>query len=146
LKSVFRKPLPLTNTNLANRNELSKRNQLPISGTFPKEYLRYDDDRLPKHLLQNLLSKYQSIYGTPFFDPDPEFNIEFNQAYIDRKRQQGRTIEKLITIAAGTERETRVKAIECPFRLTTHPDLIRVGYECGFGENNSMGFGMVKAE
>jgi CRISPR-associated endoribonuclease Cas6 len=34
--------------------------------------------------------------------------------------------------------------MEAPFTITADPQLIQLGYECGFGENNSAGFGMVE--
>ncbi|MEI6848119.1 MAG: CRISPR-associated endoribonuclease Cas6 [Chlorobiaceae bacterium] len=33
-----------------------------------------------------------------------------------------------------------------PFRIEAPSELIEVGYECGFGEKNSQGFGMVKVD
>jgi len=118
----------------------------PSSGMNTKEYLRYDDSRLPETLRNTLRAKYRGLYGTELPDRDLPFTVTFAEPYLRRMREKGRGVEKLITIKDGDEEETRVKAIECPFTMTGDPELIKIGYECGFGENNPMGFGMVQAE
>ena len=118
----------------------------PSTGMNTKEYLRYDDRRLPGILMHNLQAKYRGIYGNEPPESRIPFSITFESGYLKRMQDKGRSVEKLITIKDVNGRETRVKAIECPFTVTGHPELIKVGYECGFGENNSMGFGMVKVD
>jgi CRISPR-associated endoribonuclease Cas6 len=53
-------------------------------------------------------------------------------------------VQKLITLKEGRSDETKIKGTLAPFRLRAPRELMEVGYECGFGEKNSMGFGMVK--
>ncbi len=113
-------------------------------GKSGKYYLRHNDPRLATLLKENILAKYQMLHQKPFSSPEFDFQITFNKSFIDKQRKRGKRIEKLITIAEGTERETKVKAILCPFTISAPPELIKIGYECGFGENNAMGFGMVK--
>jgi len=115
----------------------------PSSGKSTKEYLRYDDARLPGSLLNNLQAKYRGLNGCEPTESDTPFTVTFSEPYLRRLREKGRSVEKLIAIKDGEEEETRVKAIECPFTITGSPELIKIGYECGFGENNPMGFGMV---
>jgi CRISPR-associated endoribonuclease Cas6 len=42
------------------------------------------------------------------------------------------------------EHPIEIIANEIPFTLSGNSELIKVGYECGFGEKNSTGFGMVE--
>ena len=58
--------------------------------------------------------------------------------YIARK--QGR-IHKLIRY-----KDTDIFCYLAPFEVEGDPALIRNGYECGFGEGNSKGFGMVEMD
>jgi len=116
----------------------------PSAGMNTKEYLRYDDPRLSDMLLHNLQAKYRGLFGCEPPENGVPFSMKFEEEYLKRVRDKGRSVEKLITIKDSNGRETRVKAIQCPFTVTGNPELIKVGYECGFGENNSMGFGMVK--
>ena len=115
----------------------------PSSGMNTKEYLRYDDNRLPDMLLHNLQAKYRGIYGAEPPEGSVPFSIMFEVGYLKRMQEKGRSVEKLITIKDANGKESRVKDIECPFTVTGHPELIKVGYECGFGVNNAMGLGMV---
>ncbi len=39
--------------------------------------------------------------------------------------------------------QIKIKAMEAPFFIEADSDLIRLGYECGWGEKNSAGFGCV---
>ena len=55
-------------------------------------------------------------------------------------------VQKLIALKEGRSDETMVKGTLAPFRLQAPKELIEVGYECGFGEKNSQGFGMVKVD
>ena len=38
----------------------------------------------------------------------------------------------------------KIKGIMCPFGVSGSPALIQIGYECGFGDKNSAGFGMAE--
>ncbi len=118
--------------------------KIDARGNHIKHFLRPYDPRVPGLIKQNLIHKYETLYEKPYAHGDAEFKFEFKKDYLQRQLKKGRGIEKLITIAEGTQRETRVKAILCPFTIQADPELIKIGYECGFGNNNSMGFGMVK--
>jgi CRISPR-associated endoribonuclease Cas6 len=48
---------------------------------------------------------------------------------------------KLLLIKAGTEQETKIRGFTFDFEITATSELIEMGYEAGFGEKNSMGFG-----
>jgi CRISPR-associated endoribonuclease Cas6 len=39
---------------------------------------------------------------------------------------------------------TKVKGFELQFWAEGNPELLKIGYEAGFGERNAQGFGMVK--
>lgn len=112
----------------------------------PAHYLRYDDPRLSLLLKQNLMNKYAALHGKPFTGEDTECQVRFSESYLRRRQAQGKSVEKLITVKAGTPEETRIKAIECPFSITASPELLKVGYDCGFGEKCSQGFGMMKLD
>ena len=54
---------------------------------------------------------------------------------------QGR-ISKLIHFKK-TDNNVKIKGFEAPFRITADPGLIGIGYDCGFGNDNSAGMGCV---
>lgn len=111
------------------------------NGKLVPYYYRINDKGLIENMKLNLLRKYKILYGK---DLEVEnFEIEFDKTYIERKNG---VVSKLITIAERSQYESKIKGIMCDFRIKTKPELIKVGYECGFGGKNSMGFGFVEVK
>ncbi len=94
----------------------------------PSEKLAYING-----LKTNLLRKYRLINGSEF-SGDETFDFSFDPLYIIKKKGK---IRKNIKF-----KSSHIIAMEAPFTISAAPELIRVGYECGFGINNSDGFGM----
>jgi CRISPR-associated endoribonuclease Cas6 len=40
---------------------------------------------------------------------------------------------------------TKIKGFEVPFKIIAGPELIKIGYDCGFGNDNSAGMGCVES-
>ncbi|WP_162141858.1 CRISPR-associated endoribonuclease Cas6 [Leptospira inadai] len=78
----------------------------------------------------NLLSKYKSVF--PMAD--------LSQAQI-RILALESPKSRLVRIKSGSEAETFVRAFQFPFELSGPPELIRIAYQAGIGEKNSLGFG-----
>ncbi len=96
-------------------------------------YCLPDDPEFSSLVRQNLIGKHQAIYGrTP---ADDSLTFRYDTAYIQRKR--GR-VTRLVDFKG-----IKIRGVLCPFTVTGSPSLIQVGYECGFGDKNSAGFGMV---
>ena len=103
------------------------------NGQRRTHYCLPDDPELSKLICQNLLRKHEAIHGrTP---RDDALSFRFDEAYIRRK--QGR-VTRLVDFKG-----IKIRGILCPFHVSGSPALIQVGYECGFGDKNSAGFGMV---
>jgi CRISPR-associated endoribonuclease Cas6 len=112
----------------------------------PEQYAQYlypGDPEFKRVLFENLCRKYQTLHGRSIECSEADFEFELNRAYVER--MQGK-IQKLITIKEGWSDETKIKGTLAPFRIRAPRELIEVGYECGFGEKNSQGFGMVKTD
>ena len=105
-------------------------------GELKTYYYRFDDEELSTALLSNLKNKYKLIHGEESKSVDERFNVTFDKDYVEKKN--GR-ISKLVDF-----KDVRIKGIFAPFTVTGNPELIRLGYQAGFGEKGSMGFGMVK--
>ena len=108
-------------------------------GKLQSYYYRPTDPELGEALRKNLLSKYQIITGE--ICRDPHLEIAFDMDYF--KRRQGR-VSKLLHIKEGTAAETQIKTFAMPFAIRGNPELIRVAWECGLGDKNSLGLGMVE--
>ncbi len=96
-------------------------------------YLRPDDPEFSECVRQNLLHKYAALYGG--HPADDRLTLEFDADYLARHRGTKTVLYK---------DDIQLVGAFCPFVLTGSTELMRVGYECGFGEKNSNGLGMVE--
>ena len=111
------------------------------NGKLRPYYYRPNDAKLGEAVRQNLLQKYEIIHGHTPEDGRLEFTID--AAYLASKGGPEK-VSKLITIKEGEPEETRIKGFACPFTLQGNPELMQVAWECGVGDHNSMGCGMVE--
>lgn len=103
-------------------------------GKFGARYLRADDPQLSQALRENLVKKFRLVHGRE--PASHQFSLEFDRDYLRRK---GEEIYRLVDYKG-----TQIKAILAPCVVRGSPELIEIGYDAGFGEKNSMGFGMVE--
>ena len=117
------------------------------NGFLEQHYLDYMNPGERNHFIENikknLISKYQTFYKKDYPDDGREFNFRFDVNYIAKR--QGK-ISKLIHFKKIDENiKTKIKGFEAPFTVVADPVLIKIGYDCGFGNGGSMGFGCVKS-
>ncbi len=105
------------------------------NGLRRKQFIRADDLRFGALVKANLEEKYRVLLGA---EPDGAIRFAFDEEYI--RRRGG--VDKISKLAQY--KGTKIKAWQAPFTVTGDPALIRLGWECGFGEANSKGFGMVE--
>ncbi len=107
-------------------------------------YIRFSDDinLINKIFNNNLKNKFKLIKRREYDGEDLIF--EWDRNYINRALSKNKRITKKISIFSGNNVIDVIGNL-APFRLRGNPELIEIGYEAGFGEKNSMGFGMVKA-
>lgn len=96
-------------------------------------YLSIDEVAFAEKIKDNLTRKYRLLYGKP--PDDGDFTMEFGRDYIKANKKVSRLIK-----FKGID----IRGYMLPFVLKGVPELIKIGYECGFGDKNSLGFGMVK--
>ncbi|MCK6614896.1 MAG: CRISPR-associated endoribonuclease Cas6 [Ignavibacteriaceae bacterium] len=102
-------------------------------------YLRHTDtEELDRIVSANLTKKYRIISGEQ--DYSGEVAIRFDEKYIAEHTR----ITKKVTIDERGEYPIDIIGLQAPFTITGPPELIAAGYEAGFGEKNSMGFGMAE--
>lgn len=101
-----------------------------------KEYLSPTDARYAKAIIDNLVRKHQVYYGNdPARLPNEQFEL------IDEPKLKGVLMQKKDLV-----RPVKVIGYRFRFRITASPEILRLGYVGGFGEENSMGFGCVGGE
>ncbi len=102
-------------------------------GKLGIRYYTANDPDLPEAIRKNLLQKHEIIHNAPPYDDHLEFSFEGK----DHPKS------KLITIKEGTPAETKIKALETYFTLQGNPELMQTAWQCGVGEHNAQGFGMI---
>lgn len=120
---------PITVSKVAGLNGLSG-----LNGPFKCHYLRPWEEGFSDAIKNNLIKKHKLIHGKDI--EDSEFTIKIDTDYMNRKSGK---ITKNINF-----KSTNIIGFMAPFEVTGSPELIEIGYEAGFGEKGSMGFGMVK--
>jgi CRISPR-associated endoribonuclease Cas6 len=101
-------------------------------GLHPLQYCRLEGNFYEK-VVENLRRKYTLLTGHDARHLN--LTMAFDPPYITRR---GGRIHKLIRY-----KDTKIFAYLAPFTVEGDVELIRVGYECGFGDGNSKGLGMV---
>ena len=104
------------------------------NGKLQCHYCLPDEAALPELIRMNLIRKHVAFYGKPPHNDSLTFH--FDADYLHRKH--GR-VTRLVNYKG-----IKIRGILCPLSVVGSPALIRVGYECGFGDKNSAGFGMVE--
>lgn len=109
-----------------------------------QHYFKYNDsiEEINRVLNQNLKNKFKLIYDNEYSDDD--LILVWDKNYIDKKLKERKRLTKKISIMKNHEPPIEIIANEIPFTLSGNAELIKVGYESGFGEKNSMGFGMAE--
>ena len=102
-----------------------------------KQVMHYclpDDPAFSELVRKNLIRKHEAIHGRP--PSDDALTLRFDENYI--KKRQGR-VTRLIDYKG-----IKIRGVLCPLRVSGSRELMQIGYECGFGDKNSAGFGMVE--
>jgi len=108
------------------------------NGKESQTYLSPTDEGYGEFLHKNLLNKwraYQKNARPSLVESMESLPFEF--------RLLSSVKSRLVKIKAGTRQETKVRGFLFDFELVAPLELLEVGYACGFGEKNAMGFGCV---
>jgi CRISPR-associated endoribonuclease Cas6 len=152
----FRMLSPVTVSVPIDRTSVSPDGRTKLSA----QYLLPDDPHLSEALRNNIINKYNSLCdsgsqsepqdsrrsnnpGDGSGDSSYMFSCRFDEKFITDRGGPGK-ITKLITIRERQEGETKVRGFMCPLTIEGDVRLIRLAYESGLGEKNSMGFGMIE--
>jgi len=103
-------------------------------GSPTKYYVRAHEADFAPLVVANLCEKYRVLFGTEIDESELEF--AFDWAYIEQRGGPER-VSKLIAY-----KDIKIKGYLAPFYVRGNPELIALGWECGFGGANSQGFGM----
>ncbi|MEW6086852.1 MAG: CRISPR-associated endoribonuclease Cas6 [bacterium] len=102
-------------------------------------YLFPGDGDYEKLLNQNLMHKYETLYGKPYEGEPLKFNFQ-----LELFKRLKPKINKSFKIFKNGKITGEIKGTLQPFIVSGPEELIKIGLECGFGQNNSMGCGYVE--
>lgn len=107
-------------------------------------YFRYNDpiNEINRVLNGNLINKYEVINNKNYTGNGVK--ITWDENYIQNMEKRKKRITKKVTIRKYDDLKIDLIANQLPFAIEGDTELIKVGYDCGFGEKNSLGFGLVK--
>lgn len=107
-------------------------------------YFRYNDnlEEMNRIFNNNLKNKYELVNNKSSIGKEVRF--EWDNNYIDKMALMKKRLTKKQTIKSGTSEQTEIIGNLIPFKVNGDVDLIRTGYETGFGEKNSLGFGLAE--
>ncbi len=103
-------------------------------GGLKCHYLRPWEDGFSETIRNNLAKKYRLVNGNEI--GDGAFRIKIDTEYMNKR--SGKITKKI------SFKGTDIVGFMAPFEVIGNPELVEIGYEAGFGEKGSMGFGMVK--
>jgi CRISPR-associated endoribonuclease Cas6 len=116
------------------------------NGRLEQHYLDYMNPEEREHFIENikknLINKYQTFYKTTYSGNAHEFKFSFDVNYITKR--QGKISKLLHFKKIDNNIKTKIKGFEAPFKIIADPRLIKIGYDCGFGNDNSAGLGCVE--
>lgn len=96
------------------------------------DYLSPTDPSYARGLLTGFLARYKAYYGKEYED-----DVYCDFQVLDEPKPV------LVKIKAGTPQQTFVKGYRYRFKVKLPEVLMRIGYESGWGEKGSLGFGMI---
>ncbi len=119
----------------------------PIVASVPSDthktarYLRPSDGgELSDAVRANVVRKYRALHGVE--PADASLTMTLSESYLARAPHGG---TKKVTLP-GAGGPIDVIGTLAPLTLSGSPELIRVAYECGLGEKNSSGMGMLEVD
>lgn len=103
-------------------------------------FFRIDENEAEGAIAYNLRKKYELLTGSKF---QGNIEVKFDKKYIETKGGSD-GVSKLITIREGTESEFKIKGFIAPLTIKSSPEILKIAYQCGIGERNSLGMGMLE--
>lgn len=108
---------------------------IDFDGKMSAEYLSPDHPEYEKRFFENLVTRYKAAH--------PEVNGHFGDTSWYRLTVTGKPKSRLVKIKADTPQETRIRGFLYNLECIAPVELLQFGYDAGFGEKGSLGFGCV---
>lgn len=107
-------------------------------------YFRYNDplSEINRVFNKNLINKYELVHSKEYNGGG--VTLKWDENYIRKMEERKKRITKKVTIRKDEHLKIDLIGNQLPFEINGDKELIKVGYDCGFGEKNSLGFGVAE--
>ncbi len=103
-------------------------------------FYRINESETAGAIAYNLRRKYEIIHKAQY---KGRIEVEFDSEYVEIKGgSEG--VSKLVTIREGSDEEYKLKGFIAPVTIRSEPEILRIAYQCGIGEFNCLGLGMLE--
>jgi len=107
-----------------------------VNGSLNAEYLSPEHSEYEQRFFDNLVTRYKAAHS--------EVKGEFERKEDFKLNVSGKPKSRLVKIKADTPQETQIRGWLYNFECRAPAELLKFGYEAGFAEKNSLGFGCVE--
>ena len=116
------------------------------NGKLATHYYTNEDDikEINRVMNKNLSNKYYLINKAEY--KGSGVKLEWNEKYLEDAKRKNKRVTRKVTVMKNNERPVNIIGLKIPFSLAGDPELMSTGYECGFGEKNSIGFGLAEVK
>lgn len=114
-----------------------------VKGRIMPMYMHPQDEEYERLFFSTLIRQYLSSQKATADQEEAEEQLEYLRSRCSLQ-VLNEPKSRLITIKAFTPQETRVRGYLFDFRIEAPEEMIRFGYDAGFGEKGSLGMGMVE--
>ena len=113
-------------------------------GKLVPHYLTNEDDikEINRILNKNLSNKFYLINKAEY--KGCGVNLQWDDKFLEAARKKNKRVTRKVTVRKNNEIPVNIIGLKIPFSLEGDPELMYTGYECGFGEKNSIGFGLAE--
>ncbi len=112
------------------------------NGKLVPHYFTNEDEikEINRVMNKNLSNKYYLVNGSQY--KGSGVNLAWDEKYLEETKKRNKRVTRKVTVIKNNESPVNIIGLKIPFSLEGDPELMFTGYECGFGEKNSMGFGL----
>jgi len=116
------------------------------NGNLSQHFYTIEDDitDIKRVINKNLQNKYYIINKREYSGSG--IKLLWDENFIMESKRKNKRLTRKVAVKKDGGSPINIIGIKAPFRLEGDPELMYVGYECGFGEKNSMGFGLARTK
>ncbi len=116
------------------------------NGKLGQHFFTLEDDinEMNRVLNKNLCNKYYLINKEEYNGRGVK--LKWDDKFIEESQKKNKRLTRKVSIYKDMGKPVNIIGLKAPFGLEGDSELMYIGHECGFGEKNSMGFGLAEVK